>query len=136
LLRLEKVNKKDYKFLYELLKERDPIANISHQKMPSWDEHVKFNNSRPYKHDFVIKNGKSKLGRVYVTSRNEIGIFIKNIFRSKGYGTAVLGMILDKLKNETVYANIAPYNKKSQNYFKKFGFRLIQYTYRYKKAQG
>ena len=134
MLTLEKVNKKDYKFLYGLLKERDPIANISHQKMPSWNEHVRFNNSKPYKYDFVIKDGKRKIGRVYITSRNEIGIFIKNNFRSKRYGMTVLGVILDKLKDETVYANIAPYNKKSQKFFKKFGFKLIQYTYRYKKA--
>ena len=37
------------RFLYELLAERDPIANISHKKMPSWQEHWKFIASEPYK---------------------------------------------------------------------------------------
>ena len=135
MLILEQVDEKDYKFLYELLKERDPIVNISHQQMPSWDEHVKFNKSRPYKYDFIIKEEKRKIGRVYITSRNEIGIFVKKALRSKGYGAAILGMILDRLKDKAVYANIAPHNKKSQKFFEKFGFKLIQYTYCYRKSQ-
>ena len=32
------VRDSDSKFLFELLKERDPRANISHKKMPSYDE--------------------------------------------------------------------------------------------------
>lgn len=136
LLTLKRVDEKDYRFLYGLLKERDRIVNISHRQMPSWDEHVKFNRSKPYKYDFIIKDGKRRVGRVYITSRNEIGIFIKKIFQSRGYGAAVLGMVLNKLKGRAVYANVAPSNKKSQKFFEKFGFKLIQYTYCRRKSEG
>ncbi len=130
MLILKQVNEKDYKFLYELLKEKEAIANISHQQMPTWPEHVRFNKSKPYKCDFVIKDGRKGIGRIYITLQNEIGISIRKCFQSKGYGAIALRMILDKFRGDTLYANIAPGNKKSQNFFKKFGFKLIQYTYR------
>ena len=130
MLILKQVQDEDYRFLYKLLEEKESVTNISHQQMPTWGEHVKFNKSKPYKYDFVIKDGRKKTGRIYVTRQNEIGIHIKKCFQSKRYGTAALRMILDKLNGNTLYANIAPSNKKSQNFFKKFGFKLIQYTYR------
>ena len=42
LISLRTVRDSDGEFLFELLKERDPRANISHKKMPSYDEHIKF----------------------------------------------------------------------------------------------
>ena len=39
---LRTVNIHDFHFLLNLLKERDPKANISHKKMPTYSEHVKF----------------------------------------------------------------------------------------------
>ena len=41
-------------FLYELLAERDPVANISHREMPTFDQHRKFVDSRPYKAWYLI----------------------------------------------------------------------------------
>ncbi|SVB98178.1 uncharacterized protein METZ01_LOCUS251032, partial [marine metagenome] len=32
----------DYEFLYDLLLQRNPDANISHKKMPTYEEHVNF----------------------------------------------------------------------------------------------
>lgn len=72
---LVKVNKSDYKFLYELLKKRDPLANISHKKMPTYKEHIKFVKSRPYKVWYVIHFGKRKVGSIYLSKQNEIGLF-------------------------------------------------------------
>ena len=34
------VNSTDFRFLYNLLKERNPNANISHKKMPTFTDHV------------------------------------------------------------------------------------------------
>ena len=36
----------DYKFLYELLLQRKKLVNISHKKMPTYEEHVKFIESK------------------------------------------------------------------------------------------
>ena len=48
------VSKSDFRFLYDLLKERTSSTNISHKKMPTYKEHVKFVNSKPYAKWYVI----------------------------------------------------------------------------------
>ena len=39
-IKLKAVSKSDYRFLYNLLKERDSKVNISHKKMPTYNEHL------------------------------------------------------------------------------------------------
>ena len=80
---LKKVTKNDHTFLYELLKSRDPKTNISHKSMPSFKEHVKFVKSKPYNSWYIVIFEKSKLGSVYLSKQNEIGIFILKEFRGK-----------------------------------------------------
>ena len=41
-IKLKQITENDMLFLYELLKNKDPNSNISHKKMPTYDEHVKF----------------------------------------------------------------------------------------------
>ena len=127
-MELRKTNKSDYEFLYELLKERDNTINISHKKMPSRKESDKFNSNKPYIYDFVIMD-KERIGRVYITKNNEIGIFIKKGYQGKHYGTKAIKLLFKKTKLKKYYANINPLNKRSQRFFKKLGFKLIQYTY-------
>ena len=52
---LTKVSEKDLRFLYNHLKDRDPIAYISHKSMPSYREHVEFVLSKPYSYWYIIK---------------------------------------------------------------------------------
>ena len=40
--------------LHQLLEEREPEANISHKAMPSWEEHVRFVESKPYEAWYFI----------------------------------------------------------------------------------
>ena len=128
-LEIKPVTEKDYLFLYHLLSERSPIENISHKNMPTWREHVKFNKSSPYKEDYIIWNGNERVGRVYISRNDEVGIFITKAYRGFGYGTKILKQIL---KNGGTYlANIAPKNKRSQKFFEGLGFKLVQYTYKY-----
>jgi hypothetical protein len=42
--------------LHQLLEERDDTANISHKAMPSWDEHVRFVESKPYQAWYFIED--------------------------------------------------------------------------------
>ena len=79
-LKLKLVSKIDYEFLYELLKERDDKMNISHKKMPTFNQHVKFVNSKPYSKWYVIVLNNQKIGSIYITQINEIGIFLKKNF--------------------------------------------------------
>ena len=73
-IKLKPVTKNDALFLYDLLKNRDPIANISHKKMPSYDEHVYFILSNPYTIWYTIEYEGEKTGSIYLSKQDEIGI--------------------------------------------------------------
>jgi RimJ/RimL family protein N-acetyltransferase len=128
-LSLKKVKKIDAQFLYELLSERDPKTFISHKKMPTWEEHVKFVKSKPYAKWYIIESGTKKIGTILLTFQNEVGIFIKKGTQHKGLGTRALKMLIAENTNLRYLANISPKNKESERFFKKNGFKLIQYTY-------
>ena len=128
-IKLRLVSKSDYRFLYNLLKERDPSANISHKKMPTYHEHVLFVSSKPYSKWYVILYGANKVGSIYITTQNEIGIFIKKSFQDKQIGSVVLKKLIQKNPKKRYLANVSPKNKNSINFFKKNKFRLIQYTF-------
>jgi RimJ/RimL family protein N-acetyltransferase len=126
---LKSVNKTDHEFLFDLLKNRDPRANISHKKMPSFKEHVKFINSKPYQKWYVIKLNHEKVGSIYLSKQNEIGLFLKKNTQGQNIGTKALKLLITKNPEKRILANINPKNKKSIKFFKKHGFKLIQYTF-------
>lgn len=126
-----KVNKSDYKFLYALLKERDPKANISHKTMPTYGEHIKFVNSKPYKIWYVIRIGSTKAGSIYLSKENEIGIFLIKNLQGKKIGQKALELLIQKNPEKRYLANVNPKNCKSINFFKKNKFKLIQHTYEF-----
>ena len=126
---LKNVTKADFQFLYELLSERDSRANISHKKMPTYDEHLKFVTSKPYSKWYIIYYYNKKSGSIYLSKQNEIGIFLKKEIQGKGIGTKALELIMKKNGSKRYLANISPKNKKSIEFFKKHGFKLVQYTY-------
>ena len=126
---LKQVIKTDYRFLYQILKEREMDTNISHKKMPTYNEHIDFVQSKPYSKWYIIYFGRKKVGSVYISKQNEIGIFIKKKFLKNGIGTKVLKIILEKNPKKRFLANINPKNKKSIKFFKKNGFKLLQKTY-------
>lgn len=126
---LQIVSEKDFKFLFELLKERESSTNISHRKMPSYKEHVNFVSSKPYSKWYVIYYGKNKVGSIYLSKQNEIGIFIKKSFFMKGIGTRVMRLLMEQNPRERFLANINPKNKKSIEFFQKNGFKILQHTY-------
>lgn len=128
-IKLKAISKNDYKFLYELLSERDPIVNISHKKMPTYEEHVRFVASKPYLHWKIIYFNNKKSGSVYLTKQNEIGIFVKKELQGKKIGSRVLELIMKQNGPGRYLANVSPKNKKSIIFFKNHGFRLIQHTY-------
>jgi RimJ/RimL family protein N-acetyltransferase len=117
-------------FLYEMLEERSPIANISHKKMPTWDEHVSFFDSKPYEAWYVIKDdGGFCVGNCYLTSGNEIGVHILPECQKHGYGRWTILEIMRQRGPRRYLANIAPLNIGSQKFFGKLGFKICQFTY-------
>ena len=97
--------------------------------MPTYNEHVTFVSSRPYSKWYVILYGANRAGSVYITSQNEIGIFIKKSFQNKQIGNTALKKLIQKNPKKRYLANVSPKNKKSIRFFKNNGFKLIQYTF-------
>lgn len=126
---LRLVSEKDFRFLYELLKEREASTNISHKKMPTYNEHMNFVLSKPYSKWYIIYYGRNKVGSIYLSKQNEIGIFIKEVFFMKGIGTDALKLLMELNPRERFLANINPKNKKSIEFFKKNRFNILQHTY-------
>ena len=135
----------DAKFLFDLLEERDVSANISHKKMPSYNSHVQFIKSEPYKKWCIIyvrhrkdkshTYDKEKVGSIYLSKNDEIGIFISKKFQGKNIGKYALNDLMAKDTRIKKYlANVNPKNKKSIAFFKKNGFELLQYTFEFKKV--
>jgi RimJ/RimL family protein N-acetyltransferase len=120
-------------FLYALLSEREPQANISHRKMPTFREHINFVNSDPYHIWWLVtlERGRGSLwvGAAYVTRQHEIGIQISKPHQGQGYATRALHEIVADFHDVRLLANINPANAASIALFAKFGFKLIQHTY-------
>ena len=128
-LSLKLVTTSDIEFLFDLLKERDSRANISHKKMPTYVEHIKFIKSKPYSKWYIIFKSKQKIGSIYLSKNDEIGIFVSKKFQGKNIGNYTLSELIKKNPRKRFLANVNPKNKKSISFFKNNGFKLIQYTF-------
>jgi len=126
---LKSVTNSDVKFLFDLLKERNPRVNISHKKMPTYNQHRKFIKSKPYSKWYIILKSKQKIGSIYLSKNDEIGIFLSKKFQGKNVGNFALNELMKKNPRKRFLANVSPKNKKSMEFFKKNGFKLIQYTF-------
>ena len=116
-IKLREVNESDLKFLYQHLKERDPITRISHKKMPTFSAHRKFVASNPYTKWYIIIQKNRKIGSIYLTEMNEIGLFLKKEFQAKGLGQSSLELLMKLNPRSRYLANVSPKNKKSAGFF-------------------
>jgi RimJ/RimL family protein N-acetyltransferase len=121
----------DLKYLYDIMQQRmaEPQCNISHRKMPTWDEHVRFYMCRPYHAWYIVLVDDIKAGTCYLTEKNEIGIHLIPEYRGKGLGGQIVNELIRLYPRKQYLANISPDNEFSQRMFEKLGFKLIQYTY-------
>jgi RimJ/RimL family protein N-acetyltransferase len=126
-------------FLYELLQERPPEANISHAEMPTIEHHRGFVVRRPYRHWYIIENAEGeRVGAIYATETNAVGIAVLRAHQRHGYAMRALRLFLQTHQPaETIrsvrpgrfVANVAPGNAVSREMFEKLGGRIIQVTY-------
>jgi len=131
---LKEVQKSDCSFLYELLLERKLYVNISHKKNPTYVKHVKFVMSKPYSKWCIIYYGKQKIGSIYLTKQDEVGIHFKEPVKStlqlrKLLWLQVLKMMMRKNPRNRYLVNINPSNTRMKTFLKNAGFKLIQHTY-------
>lgn len=113
--------------LYSLLSERTPEQSISHKEMPSFDRHMAFVESEPYKAWYLITVEGVAVGATYLTRQNEISIAILKAHRGKGYAKEAIQELM-KLHDGPFLANINPSNWPSRCLFRGLGFNYIQVT--------
>jgi RimJ/RimL family protein N-acetyltransferase len=114
--------------LHQLLEERDDTANISHKVMPSWDEHVRFVESKPYQAWYFIEDNGT-IGACYLSKQDEIGVFIFKAYQGKHYGTWAIEALMLKHGKRRYLANVSPRNERSLEVFRNLGFKPIQITH-------
>ena len=131
---LKHVSKSDYEFLYDLLAERNPISNISHKTMPSFKTHQKFVSSKPYKKWYIVKLSQESIGSLYLSYQNEIGLFLKKQYNNVEIANFILELFIKKNPQPEYFVNINPKNKKLINFYKNFGFSLLQKTFKLEKS--
>ena len=92
-------------------------------------KHIQFIKSKPYTKWYIILQSNKKVGSIYLSKNDEIGIFISKKFQGKNIGFHALTELLKKNPRKRFLANVNPKNKKSMTFFKNNGFKLIQYTF-------
>ena len=132
-IRLKQISKLDYDFLYDLLEERNPISNISHKKMPSFQSHIKFVLSKPYKKWYVVKMSNNSIGSIYLSYQNEIGFFLKKEHADVKLAKFVIKLFMEKNPLNEYFVNISPRNTKLIKFYKNLGFSLLQKTFKLEK---
>ena len=128
-MELRSVTLDDAEFLYELLKQREGRVNISHRSLPTLTEQRDYIENHSYQSWDIILVDNNKVGNIYLTQRDEIGIFLDKKFQSKGYGSIAITEFMKKNGKKRYLANINPTNYKSIQFFGKHGFVHIQNTY-------
>ena len=126
-LKLETQN--DALFLHDLLKARDSLVNISHKKVPSYSEHVNFILSNPYAIWYIIEYEGKKIGSVYLSKHDEIGISLVDNSLYDKIGKSIIKLLIKNNPRKHYLAKVSPRNKKLQNFFVNNGFTGLEYTY-------
>ena len=134
-IKFNKLGNNDLDFLYDLLKYRDENSNISHKKTPTFLQHKKFVNSKPYGYWYIILQDNEEIGSVYITMLNEIGLHLKQEFNNLKLEKKILNLLMLKHPKTRFLININPTNKKRINFLKKNGFKLVQYTFEFTKEK-
>jgi len=131
-VKLKQVTKNDALFLYELLKNKDSNANISHKKMPSYDEHVEFVMSKPYTNWYIIEYDKKNVGTIYLSKQDEIGISINNDYEYDQIVKPTLKLLMKLNQRKRYLANTNPKDVRAQEFLLKNGFTSLEYVYEMK----
>ena len=130
-LKLREIDDSDSRFLYKLLKKRSPKENISHKKLPSFNQHIKFIKSKPYQKWYIIEKNRKKIGTIYFSKQNEIGIHFLPNTRSELTSQVVIQELIRKNPGKKYFTNVNPKNYSLIKFFEKNGFSLFQHTLEY-----
>jgi len=123
-----------FNLLYSSLSQRR--FNISHENIPSFDEHVKFVINHPYRVWLIAEVNKTALGNIYIHNDNSIGVNINE--EHLQHLPIIFNMIFKKWKplpsipsvrNKNFFINIPQENDKLVSVIKNLGAKHIQSSY-------
>ena len=106
LVKLKEVTEDNAEFLYEMLKERDSTVNVTHQKLPLFNEHLEFLKSKPYDAWYIIEIESKQVGHIYIDNENRIGWFIKREFKGFGFVIPAFEELKYYIKGKTILVKL------------------------------
>tara|TARA_A100001015_G_C14577367_1_gene551521 strand:- start:155 stop:571 length:417 start_codon:yes stop_codon:yes gene_type:complete len=136
MINFEKVipNKKQIKELYHLLTNRR--YSISHQNLPSFEEHSKFVSKNPYLVWYLIYKNFELLGSTYIQKDNSVGIDLKlpnkeDVIEISSYikKNHLPLKPVKSLRRGDFFVNISPFDKELIEIFKKLNQKEIQRSF-------
>ena len=120
----------DISFLYKVLSCRDETENISHVVMPTYEEHIEFVHSNPYKKWCVVFIDDQRVGSIYLSESNEIGMFTLPEFRDIIKMEETYEEFIQSINVPSkVFINVSPKNENLKRLVRRMGFTHIQDTY-------
>jgi len=136
LIKLDPDNQSHGRYLYSFLKRR--TFNISHNKMPSYNEHLQFVRENPYRKWFLISYKSDFIGSVYFLYNNGIGLDLN--IENYSLVEDILDLIFKEIKplkainsvrTNNFHINIPPTNLKFKKIIQNNGGVLKQNTFEF-----
>ncbi|WP_417829387.1 GNAT family N-acetyltransferase [Thalassospira sp.] len=120
--------------IYQLLGERR--HNISHRRLPSFEEHMEFIRSKPYRYWFLVVD-EEPIGTFYVQPDNSIGLNLSDV-RSEWIAEIISFIKLNFIPAKAVpsrvpdyfYVNIATSNRHMIEEIEKLNLEPLQVSYK------
>ena len=131
-IKLKQITENDVPFLYELLKNKDPNSNISHKKMPTYDEHIKFVLSKPYTNWYFIEGDEKNAAAIYLSKRDEIGTSINIDYEYEQIAKTAIKLLMELNPRKRYLVNVSPKDIVAQEFLLKNGFSGLEYVYEMK----
>lgn len=128
-------NENQVQELYDLLSMRQ--HGISHQKIPTFEEHKSFVNEHPYRCWYLIYDDQRAIGSFYLTSDNSLGINLivdETEQRVKSILAFVKGQYkplpaITSLRAERFSVNVPASNEQLKNALETLNAKILQITY-------
>ena len=126
IITLRKVEKKDYKFLYDFYLEEKQDPNIRiHKYIAPFDEfNGFFKKDTEYDHRYIIESNGISIGQIRLEKNGGINYDLNKKYGRQGIMTKALEMLVQKHKGYDFYVNINQNNPKSIELAKKFSGKI------------
>ena len=128
-------NEKYFHILYKLLQDRK--FSISHENLPTFEDHKEFVKTNPYKYWYIILNENEIIGSFYINYDNSIGLNL--IYQNKQILKDIINFIKNKFKPEkpkksliarNFYINVSNQNEELIKIFEELDILKIQISYK------